>query len=604
MGCGGVNRLKLFGDKELMKEVKGKLNKLVKGLHIDEQHQIETHKVLNKDNPIFKEELMDHADESGSVKPWIANIVAPEVEIVEKKTAPEASLKMEHVFGFRSWDVRQNLFFTDDKHICYMTGAVGIVQNVDNYSQKRFGGLECYEEGDCHDDDIVAIAFHKGEVSMVATGQRHLKPSIIIWSPVDPSVIYYTFHQTKGTKEVANLSFDKKGEYIASVGRDKLHTFFVFKLETNSLYWTDTTNSNAVLDLQFNPLGDEFCIVGVKKVFFMYVQRKMKRDGLIKNAKYGGLTFTAVAYTKEGYCLTSTSDGQILIWENCMVTKEIKICDDSIHNLTYNYITDRIYITDSEKFVHIAEMKKEISRSHNLTILDKFQAPSIVKALDVNTDGEIIMGMKDGTIIMKTIKGEQVVTRSHSEGRVMGLVYVYDRYVLSTGEDNRVMLWNINSFICEAVAPLTENAIDPKTKLPIPQTDAYAPNQCSQCITYNTKNEHVAIGLNSGHISIRRGIKKLKERVIPDVTVSNKAIVELKYCPSNKFLAVASENKDFIILNVELGYQKVANLKGHEDYIIQFDWDVSSKYLQAVTNDNCYLFFDTSTSSLISGKQN
>lgn len=622
MGCGGIRAKidqKLINDDELYKEAFKDAFKKLKGLNIDDLTQITTHKVLNSNNPIFKEEIVDHADESGSVKPWIANIVPPEIEIVENKDTPAVNLKIEHVFGFRSYDVRQNLFFSDRNHICYMTGAMGVVQNTNDLSQRIFGGLASNDEGDCHDDDIVSIAIHLGEVSMIATGQRHLKPSIMIWSPLDPSVIFSIFHQSKGTKEVSKLAFDKKGEHIASVGIDPMNSFFVFNIESNSLSWKGESGSNKIFDIQFNPLGDEFCIVGINTVQFLYLSRKMKKDALVKNQKYSSQTFTAVCYTKNGIAITSTANGNILIWEDCVVVKDILINSNhsTLHNLTYSYVTDRIYISDANKFVYVGNLKKEMFISFEIE--EKFLTHSVVKALDVNCDGEFALGMRDGTILIKKGQNERVITRSHFEGAVSGLEFIPEVYIITTGCDNRVMLWNINTKICEEIGILNEKPENSlyktnQNKNSTPQSQAqiqeeiilsqFADNQCSQCVCYNSKFDHVAIGLNNGKVSIRKGLRKLNEKLIEDVVISNigKEIVNIKYSPNMRYLAASSTSNEFYLLNIESMYLISHKFKGHDDFVTQFDWDVTSRYLQAVTEDNYYFFYDKETEEKVKGQ--
>jgi len=612
MGCGGVNRTNLFrqnefNDGDLFKEAYKDILKRAKGLKIgegEEENKLIYHKLLNNENPHFKEELFDHADESGSVKPWVASIVPPELEIVENKLNLAYDLKIEHVFGYRCYDVRQNIFFVDNCHICYMNGAVGIVQNVNDYSQRIFGGLESQDEGECHDDDIVSIAIYKGEVSMIATGQRHMKPSIMIWSPLDPTVIYGHFHQTKGTKEVSNLEFDKNGEYIASVGKDSHHTFFVFSLETKSLYWKGPTGENFIFDLEFNPLGNEFCIVGVKTVIFLYIFSKKKFDALIRNKKYANETFTAICYTKEGICLTSTNKGSVLIWERCEVIREVKISETTLHNLSYSM--DKIFISDSNKNVFICNFFNNTYKLFEIS--DKFICDDIVKAIDVSDEGIIVLGLKNGTISIKNLnnKNERIITRSHFDGTIQGLEYIPDNFVITTGEDNQIILWNIKTKIAEEVAVINANpnhVVESDKKSELSLKSEFAPNQCSRCVSYNYKFDHVAIGINNGTVSIRNGIRKLNQRLINDIQISSDMIVNLKYSPNMKLLAVSSRSKEFFILDVENNYAVKKKLTGHEDYILQFDWDVSCSFIQAVTVDNNYLFFNVEQEVRVLGEE-
>ena len=56
---------------------------------------------------------------------------------------------------------------------------------------------------------------------MVATGQRGLKPKILVWSPIDTEVMFAEFSQPKGSKDVSRLEFGKNAQYLAGFGRDE-----------------------------------------------------------------------------------------------------------------------------------------------------------------------------------------------------------------------------------------------------------------------------------------------------------------------------------------------------------------------------------------------
>ena len=67
---------KLIKDKDLYREAFGSELRVVKGLKVgDDEKKVTNLKTLNKKYPRFREELWDHADESGPVKPWLCQIM-------------------------------------------------------------------------------------------------------------------------------------------------------------------------------------------------------------------------------------------------------------------------------------------------------------------------------------------------------------------------------------------------------------------------------------------------------------------------------------------------------------------------------------------------
>lgn len=76
--------------------------------------------------------------------------------------APNCSLQLEHVYGYRGHDTRNNLFFTQSGDLVYMVGSTGIVMNIAQNSQKFFNG---------HTDDIVCLDLSPADGTTVCSGQ-------------------------------------------------------------------------------------------------------------------------------------------------------------------------------------------------------------------------------------------------------------------------------------------------------------------------------------------------------------------------------------------------------------------------------------------------
>jgi hypothetical protein len=76
--------------------------------------------------------------------------------------APNCSLQLEHVYGYRGHDTRNNLFYTQSGDLVYMVGSTGIVMNIAQNSQKFFNG---------HTDDIVCLDLSPADGTTVCSGQ-------------------------------------------------------------------------------------------------------------------------------------------------------------------------------------------------------------------------------------------------------------------------------------------------------------------------------------------------------------------------------------------------------------------------------------------------
>ena len=597
MGCGGSrNKIENYQirDKNFFVEAFKADIKNQKGLVIDENKNTQSCKAISDKNPAFLEEIMDNADESGSVKPWLANMVPPQEEIIENKEIPSEKLKIEYVFGYRSYDMRHNIFFVDDDHIAYTTGALGVIQNTNDLTQKIFGGLEWDESAFCHDEMITSVAMFAGSTPMIATGQRKNKPFIHVWSPNDTTKVIRTIHLLKGSKEVSRLVFDYKGEYLFAIGRDKLNTFYFFNLHSKTKYWVSKSGENIIFDVALSPNSQKFCMVGVKTIIFGdYSLKTLENQAFIREDLIDN-TFTAVCYTSQ-HCLIATQNGKILIWLNAKYLGEVKVGVSAIHVLYFNEKNNSIYASDSDKKIYTFSINIGEKPNEILNMRDRTELTSIAKAIDINMKGEMVIGLKNGMIIIKDSnylsKGpDKIIVKSHYSGKILGLIYVPDNYVLTVGEDNRLMVWNIENKLCESIAFLNDRS----------DSDSdFDSKHCSKTLSYSSIINHIAIGLNNGEISIRNGLKSPNDRIIPNIRISQKEIENVKYSPNGAYLAASSNAGEFYLLNTKQNYSISYKLKGHEFPVIQLDWDQTSAYIQAVTLSNEYLFYDVKSEKIV-----
>jgi hypothetical protein len=90
-------------------------------------------------------EIVDvmHGDESMSVKPWLGAIREPKNHPPINPKIPDQEYAIEFVYGYKSEDVRQNLFYNAKRRPVYMTAALGIILDPGRErKQIIFGGGE------------------------------------------------------------------------------------------------------------------------------------------------------------------------------------------------------------------------------------------------------------------------------------------------------------------------------------------------------------------------------------------------------------------------------------------------------------------------------
>ena len=587
MGCGATgNRAKGILD-EFYKELFGFREKTQKGLDIDDSKETQTTVQIGSADSIFREEIMDHGDESGVIKPWLEGMISPDYPLEEDLTPPKYSLKIEHVFGFKTEESRKNLFFLTKDIILYSSSSLGIIQNLDDNTQTLFGGFPLGENKECHDKDITAIAYLRRDVSMIATGQAGLNPKILVWSPVDPEVIYAKFEQPKDSKLVSSLSFDKSGRYLGSFGKDENHSFYIFDMRTKSIHWEQSTiegneENQYLLDMCFNPDKNsyELCLVGVEKVIFADFQIRKKFPRVNKRGEIEKI-YTSCCYIDKNICLVGNNQGKLYVYVEHSKLLSKKMGKGSIQNITFKKQFNKVYISDNSCNVIIVDPK-------TFDKIDSFVMNSVVKSLDVSQDNKIIMGLKNGEIKIKyygtRTKHDQSIIKAHSEGEINDLIYIPEKKILSIGDDNKILLFNLLSKKCESKG---------HTVLSFPIMD----NVKGKCLSYNESKENIAIGLSSGYISIRKDLKHLDIKLINDIQISEGAINNIKYTDYGDFLLCTSDKNEICLLDVNDNYNINKKIET-ESVILGFDWDREGKYIQAINSNNKYIFYKIDKDSI------
>ncbi|KAF7251683.1 Echinoderm microtubule-associated protein-like 5, partial [Varanus komodoensis] len=104
-----------------------------------------------------------------------------------RERAPINSIRLHFVHGYRGYDCRSNLFYTQTGEIVYHVAAVGVVYNRQQNTQRFYLG---------HDDDILCLAIHPLK-DYVATGQVGRDSSIHIWDTetIKPLSVLKGYHQ-------------------------------------------------------------------------------------------------------------------------------------------------------------------------------------------------------------------------------------------------------------------------------------------------------------------------------------------------------------------------------------------------------------------------
>ncbi|XP_016101621.1 echinoderm microtubule-associated protein-like 5 [Sinocyclocheilus grahami] len=282
----------------------------------------------------------------------------------KRERAPASGLRLHFIHGYRGYDCRSNLFYTQTGEIVYHVAAVGVVYNRQQNTQRFYLG---------HDDDILCLAIHPIK-DYVATGQVGRDSSIHVW-------------ETEFLKPLSVL----KG----------FHQFGVCALDFSGMQGS----KDKIFVIKVNPyMPDKLITAGVKHMKFWH----RAGGGLIGKKGSMGKTETmmcAVYGWTEEMVFSGTCTGDICIWRDMFLVKTVKAHDGpvfSMHALEKGFVTGgkdgivALWDDTFERCLKTYAIKRAVLApgSKGLLLEDN---PSI-RAISLG-HGHILVGTKNGEIL-------------------------------------------------------------------------------------------------------------------------------------------------------------------------------------------------------------
>jgi hypothetical protein len=121
-------------------------------------------------------------------------------------------------------------------------------------------------------------------------------------------------------------------------------------------------------------------------------------------------------------------------------------------------------------------------------------------------NGNLLLGLRNGTIIeAKDNQEPRIVVESHFEGETWGLHIFDEQHVLTSGDDNRIMLFDTaaHKFILGGKVSDRKERKDPSKKSLASTMSQLPPNKQARAITASMKHNHLVVCSNLGKVSIR-----------------------------------------------------------------------------------------------------
>jgi microtubule-associated protein-like 6 len=539
-----------------------------------------------------------------AVKPWLGTIVPPTNPPKPTRKGPEVALELECVHGYRAQDARNNALYNYKGDVVYSTAALGVIYNKEHHRQRFFNR---------HEGDIISLAMHPSG-QYVATGDRHLRPTVWIWDATsgNPICAFKGMHR----QSVPVLAFSAKsvdnGNKLVTVGRDENHCVAVY--HTNTGNWDDgrlqcyaQAGKQDILFACFIGGGGQFDIMtgGVHTVTFWKI---LGSGSLIPTRAYfgrrGKVQCLTCACSVRQLIVTGCVSGHLYTWdqEKRTIMQSVKAHAKTINSISAKTTLKGDYFVTGGKdgVIKLWNLSMHCVKAFDMRESRPPPRNPSVRSVTINDVGNTILVGTQGSELFEItniqatadITGATLLQRGHFAFELWGLApHPTDPDVFATvGDDCTLRIWS-----AEHRRPNHEMTIE----------------TMSRAVAWSPSGDFIALGLG-GHTRKGRSNKDGAFIIINSSTMlvehegrdSREWITDAKYSPDGKMLALSSNDNLIYLYNADDGYPLISKCEKHSASVRHVDFTKNGAYLQSNCTAFELLYFNTSDGVVIFNPSN
>ncbi|XP_041480097.1 77 kDa echinoderm microtubule-associated protein-like isoform X3 [Lytechinus variegatus] len=506
-------------------------------------------------------------------------------------SAPKKKLKLEWVYGYRGFDMRNNLFVLSSGELLYTVGAIAILYDRDLGEQRHYLG---------HNEDIQSIAVHPSG-TYVATGQMagQLPDStahIRVWE-VQSLCTHAILGLDFFAEGIACLSFsnENNGEWLMAVEQGTDHVISVWQWQEDRIYTkssdytlydaaSNQASTDAVVCGAFHPFDDTTVVTAGRQHLYFWTLTdnrlvRDKRSGTWDGEKPSYVT--CIEFSHTGDVLTGDSSGCITVWEkDTDFTFKLRYMVQHAHERS----VFALCMLEDGTLLSGGGLDRRLLAwdSHSGYTSSKVERLFPENAGGIRTITPLNPGSPDGLIAIGT-------TRNHI---MEGSLQTKFKYVLQGHSEE---LWSLAAHPTKpvfATAGYDQHVISWRADVHRLSWKVHVEKCCVCCAFSQPSGNVLAVGTTGGRFMVHSSEDGMH---VTSVQLGKEQIDVIQYSSDGTFLALGSHDNCIYIFSVmDEGhvYRKLGVLEGHGSFITHLDWSEDGAYLQSVSGNYDLLFWD------------
>lgn len=205
-----------------------------------------------------EEEATLESKEFMAVKPWIGAVKEPDNHPEVDKSQPDATYTLEHAYGYRCEDSRQNVFYNNEGKVVYMTACLGVILDKESNTQTFFGGGEVdnaskqvSSTANSHNNDIMSLKVNiSGGRNIACTGQVGKNAPAFTWDTTTGEKIH-RIALAKNERGVAAIAISPDGSHVMTADNHNDHNVTIWNMASKSVVMRDKGGPDPIFDLAF-----------------------------------------------------------------------------------------------------------------------------------------------------------------------------------------------------------------------------------------------------------------------------------------------------------------------------------------------------------------